>query len=71
MEGDVVGNKILSQRSDNVRNYEEAILAVKEYGTIIMSKKKRTLNVVYRQGFLFKRFKESSRRLKLVSRRCT
>ena len=37
MEGDAVEREDLNQRADNVRNYEEAILVVKEYEIIIGS----------------------------------
>ena len=37
MEGDALEREDLNQRSDNVRNYEEAILVVKEYEIIIGS----------------------------------
>ena len=66
MEGDVLENEDLNQSLENARNYEEAIPVVKEYETIIRPKKKGILNVVYRQGLLFKRFKESNKFLEML-----
>ena len=47
VEGYVFENEVLNKRLDNVTNYEEVIPMVKEYGTIIRSKKKEILNVAY------------------------
>ena len=38
---------------------DDTIPFVKQYVTIIKIKKKCTVNIVYRQGVLFKRFKET------------
>lgn len=56
MEGDIYKSEELAWRAENVTIYEEAILVAKEYETIIRSKKKSALNVVLRQGIIFKNF---------------
>ena len=56
IDGEIVENK---KRSDNVRNCEDATLAVKEFDNIVKYKKKGTLNLAYKQGLLFKKFKEA------------
>ena len=73
MKGDVVENEELIERSNKITNYKVAIPVVKEYETIISSKKKGILNVAYRQGLLVIKFKNPTglwkcfRRFKLVS----
>ena len=42
------------------------MLVVKEHDKIIKCKKKRILNLSYKQGFLFKKFKESDRFLEML-----
>ena len=54
MEGDIYKSEELAWRAENVTIYEEAILVANEYETIIRSKKKSALNVVLRQGIIFK-----------------
>ena len=49
----------MNERADNVTNYGEAILVLKEYETIIRSEKKGILNLAYRQGIIFNMFKQS------------
>ena len=61
MERHLFENEELTQRADNVRNYEETIPIVREYETIIKSQKKGILNVAFRQGINFKKFKESEK----------
>ena len=56
MEGDIYKSEELAWRAENVTIYEEAILVANEYETIIRSKKKSALNVVLRQGIIFKNF---------------
>ena len=57
VEGEIFRKEELGQWAYNITNYEEAILLVKEYETIIRSHKKDILNVVYRQGIIFKNLK--------------
>ena len=58
VEGEVVENEELNERTKNVTNYEEAIPVVKEYKNIVNVKKKGILNLAYREGMIFKIFKE-------------
>ena len=44
--------------AENGSNYEEAIVVVKEYETIIRSQKKGIPNIAFSQGKIFKRFKD-------------
>ena len=66
MKGDVVENEELIERSNKITNYKVAIPVVKEYETIIRSKKKGILNVAYRQGLLVIKFKESNRFVEML-----
>ena len=50
---------ILNLSSDNIRNCEETNVFVKESKEIIKCKKKRTLNLTYKQELLFQKSKES------------
>ena len=58
MEGDVFGNEGLAKRAHNVISCEKSITMAKGYEPIIRSQKKGISNVVYRQGIIFKKFKE-------------
>ena len=66
VKGDVVENEELIERSNKITNYKVAIPVVKEYETIIRSKKKGILNVAYRQGLLVIKFKESNRFVEML-----
>ena len=66
MEGDIVEKEDLDQRLDKVRIYEKAILVVMEFEIIIRSKKKGILNVAYRQGLQFKRFKQPNKFVEML-----
>ena len=44
--------------NEKVVKYEEAVSIVRAYEDIIKTKKKNIICVVYRQGLIFKRFKE-------------
>ena len=50
---------ILNLSSDNIRNCEETNVFVKESKEIIKCKKKRTLNLTYKQELLFQKSTES------------
>ena len=47
--------------SDKVRNCGKTTTFMKEYEKIIKCKKKGTLNLVYKQGLFFEKFKESDK----------
>lgn len=52
-------------QADKVQRYENAILLVKEYESIIKSQKK---NVAYRKDLVFKRFEESENVISMVKK---
>ena len=54
-------NEELNLRSNNVRNYNDSVHVVKEFDNIIKCKKKWILNLAFKQGLLFKKFKGSNR----------
>ena len=56
---EVVENEELNQMAQTVTNHEQAISIVKDYELIIRSKNKGILTVGYKQGVLFKKFKDS------------
>ena len=57
-------NGKLNEKADEVKNYENAIPIVKEEETII--KTQSILNVVHRQGRVFKTFKDSDKFLNML-----
>lgn len=63
---DKVTDKFNKKRAKKVTSYEETIPVVKEHETIIKVKMKVILNVSYRQGIIFIRFKECDRFLKMI-----
>ena len=54
-----------NEQADKVQRYENAMLLVKEYESIIKSQKK---NVAYRKGLVFKRFEESENVINMVKK---
>ena len=54
-----------NEQTDKVQMYENAILLVKEYESIIKSQKK---NVAYRKDLVFKRFEESENVISMVKK---
>ena len=66
VKGDAVENEEIIEISNKITNYKVAIPVVKEYETIISSKKKGILNVAYRQGLLVIKFKESNRFVEML-----
>lgn len=63
MESDFFENEDLNRR---LTNCEEIIPVVLEYETFISIKKKGILNIAYRQGLLFKIFKESNKFVEML-----
>ena len=61
IDGEIVQNEELNLRSDKVRNSEDATPAVKEFDNIIKCKKKGILNLAYKLGLSFPKFKEPNR----------
>ena len=61
IDGEIVENEELNLRSENVKNCEDAIPVVKKFDNIIKCKKKGIRNLTYKQGLLFKKFKELDR----------
>ena len=51
---------------ESLRNYKEAIPIVKEYEAIVRKQKKSILNVAYRLGCVFRRFKKSDKFMEMV-----
>ena len=66
IDGGIVENEKLNLRSDNVTNCEQPISVVKEFDNIIKCKKKRMVNLAYKQGLLFQKFKELGRFKKIL-----
>ena len=66
VEHNVYKNEELAKRTDNVTNYEGPIPVVKDFKKIIRSKKKNILNVLFRQGILFIKFKQSEKFVEMV-----
>ena len=54
-----------NEQADKVQRYENAILLVKEYESIIKPQKK---NVAYRKDLVFKRFEESENVINMVKK---
>ena len=54
-----------NEQTDKVQMYENAILLVKEYESIIKSQKK---NVAYRKDLVFKRIEESENVISMVKK---
>ena len=75
VQGDVVENEDLNEREQDVTSYEEAIPRVKQYETIIRSKKKgfsiwhTGKESCSQNSRNLRSLRKFSRRLKLVSRR--
>ena len=53
-EDEHLDNETINERGRNISKLENATPVVKEYETIIKMKKKRILNIAYRQGIIFK-----------------
>ena len=68
MKRDGCENSSLNEKADKVQRYENAIPIVKEYKSIIKSKKKNILNIVYTKGRVFKEFKESENVINMVKK---
>ena len=66
IESKIVQNKQLNLRLDNIRSCEDAIHVVKEFSNIIKYKKKRILNLEYKQEVLCNKIKESNRFKKML-----
>ena len=66
VEADGYENDELIEKNNRVPNFEEAIPIVKEYERIIRTQKESMLNVAYRQGCVFKKFKESDKFMGMV-----
>ena len=52
--------------NEKVVKYEEAVSIVRAYEDIIKTKKKNIICVVYRQGLIFKRFKEKDNLVRII-----
>ena len=58
----------LSKEAEEVQDPEKAAKIIKRYEDIIKTKRKSIISVAYRQGQIFKRFKEKEKFTKLVSK---
>ena len=67
-ERNAAENEESNKSADNLTNYEEAISVVQEYETIVRFEKNNILNVAYRQGTMFKKFKDSNRFLEMLKK---
>ena len=57
----------LNKEAEEIQDPEKAAEIIKQYEDIIKTKKKGTINVAFRQGQIFKRFKEKEKFAKLVN----
>ena len=57
----------LNKEAEKIQDPEKAAEIIKQYEDIIKTKKKGTINVAFRQGQIFKRFKEKEKFAKLVN----
>ena len=57
----------LNKEAKEIRHPEKAAEVIKRYEDIIKTKNKGIINVAYRQGQVFKRFKEKEKFAKLVN----
>ena len=60
-ETDVSGNEELDQGADQTKSQEETVPVAQGYENISRSKKKGILNIEFRQGWIFKRFKDTEK----------
>lgn len=67
-EGNAAENEESNKSADNLTNYEEAIPVVQEYETIVRFEKNDILDVAYRQGIMFKKFKDSNRFVEMLKK---
>ena len=58
----------LNKEAEEVQDPEKAAKIIKRYEDIIKTKRKSIISVAYRQGQIFKRFKEKEKFTKLVSK---
>ena len=66
MEHDIAVEEELNEREKNINNFKEAITVLKEYESIIKTKKKGIWNTSYRQGILFRRTEVSDKYLEKI-----
>ena len=60
-ETDVFENEELDQQADQAKGQEKAIPVIQDYEQIIRFRKKGIFKVAFRQGKIFKRFKDLER----------
>ena len=56
----------LNEKTDEVEKCDEPATLIKEYKDIVSTKKKNIICISYRQGKVFKRFKEEEKFIKLA-----
>ena len=64
---DIIETEELNEKADKKEKPEDATPIIKQYEDIIRTKKKNIIPIVYRQGKVFKRFKDKEKFIKLVN----
>ena len=64
---DIIETEELNEKADKKEKPEDATPIIKQYEDIICTKKKNIIPIVYRQGKVFKRFKDKEKFIKLVN----
>ena len=68
VEVDGYENKELHEKVEKVTRYEDAVTIVREYETIMKTQKQNILCLAYRQGYIFKSFKEPEKLVSMVKK---
>ena len=63
---DDISKEDLSTRADTIKDYQEAMKIIKECKNIIKTNKKKIIGFAYKQGKIFKKFKEDTKFKNLV-----
>ena len=63
---DDISKEDLSTRADTIKDYQEAMKIIKECENIIKTNKKKIIGFAYKQGKIFKKFKEDTKFKNLV-----
>ena len=64
---DVVETDELNKKAEEVQKPEEAAEVIQQYEEIIRTKKKGIISIAYRQGKVFKKFKDKEKFVKLIN----
>ena len=64
---DTIETDELNKKAEEVQNPEDAAAIIKQYEEIIQTKKKLIISIAYRQGRVFKRFRDREKFIKLAN----